>query len=79
ANRTILPHYEGIDGFLPIVHDQGCGMSSTGDGMNVLHRKLAGYTRHVNLGGVLMIGLGCEVNQLTLYCRSGAGASKRHF
>ncbi|MFL5018569.1 MAG: UxaA family hydrolase, partial [Rhizobium sp.] len=79
ANRMILPHYEGIDGFVPIVHDQGCGMSSTGDGMNVLHRTLAGYTRHVNFGGVLMIGLGCEVNQLTLYGQSGAGASKRHF
>jgi altronate hydrolase len=79
ANRTILPHYEGIDGFVPIVHDQGCGMSSTGDGMAVLHRTLAGYTRHVNFGGVLMIGLGCEVNQLTLYGQSGAGASKRHF
>ncbi|MGO8315962.1 UxaA family hydrolase, partial [Rhizobium ruizarguesonis] len=44
-----------------------------------LHRTLAGYTRHVNFGCVLMIGLGCEVNQLTLYCQSGAGASKRHF
>ncbi|MGO8301532.1 UxaA family hydrolase, partial [Rhizobium ruizarguesonis] len=37
ANRTILTHDEGIDGFVPIVHDQGGGMSSTGDGMNVLH------------------------------------------
>jgi altronate hydrolase len=79
ANRTLLPHYPGIDGFVPIVHDQGCGMSSTGDGMATLHRTLAGYTRHVNFGGVLMIGLGCEVNQLTLYGQSGAGASKRHF
>ncbi|PLK69997.1 galactonate dehydratase [Rhizobium sp. TH135] len=79
ANRTILPYYEGIDGFVPIVHDQGCGMSSTGDGMRTLHRTIAGYTRHVNFGGVLMVGLGCEVNQLTLYGQSGAGASKRHF
>jgi altronate hydrolase len=79
ANRIILPHYDGIDGFVPIVHDQGCGMSSTGDGMSVLHRTLAGYARHVNFGGVLMIGLGCEVNQLTLYGQSGAGAAKRHF
>ena len=79
ANRTILPHYDGIDGFVPIVHDQGCGMSSTGDGMRTLHRTLAGYTRHVNFAGVLMVGLGCEVNQLTLYGQSGAGAGKRHF
>jgi len=79
ANKTILPLYDGIDGFVPIVHDQGCGMSSTGDGMQNLHRTLAGYTRHVNFGGVLMVGLGCEVNQLTLYGQSGAGAGKRHF
>jgi altronate hydrolase len=79
ANKKILPKYEGIDGFVPIVHDQGCGMSSTGDGMKNLHRTLAGYTRHVNFGGVLMVGLGCEVNQLTLYGQAGAGSSKRHF
>ncbi|WP_337267933.1 UxaA family hydrolase [Oryzifoliimicrobium ureilyticus] len=79
ANRTILPHFEGIDGFVPIVHDQGCGMSGTGDGMTILHRTLAGYARHANFGGVLMVGLGCEVNQLTLYGQSGAGSSKRHF
>ncbi len=79
ANRRILPKYEGIDGFVPIVHDQGCGMSSTGDGMKNLHRTLAGYARHANFGGVLMVGLGCEVNQLTLYGQSGAGAEKRHF
>jgi altronate hydrolase len=79
ANRTILPYYEGIDGFVPIVHDQGCGMSTTGDGMQTLHRTIAGYARHANFGGVLMIGLGCEVNQLTLYGQTGAGAAKRHF
>ena len=79
ANRIILPRFDGIDGFVPIVHDQGCGMSSTGDGMRALHRTLAGYARHVNFGGVLMVGLGCEVNQLTLYGQSGAGADKRHF
>ena len=79
ANRKILPKFDGIDGFVPIVHDQGCGMSSTGDGMKNLHRTLAGYTRHVNFGGVLMVGLGCEVNQLTLYGTAGAGAGKRHF
>ena len=79
ANRTLLPKYPGIDGFVPIVHDQGCGMSATGDGMMVLHRTLAGYARHPNFGGVLMVGLGCEVNQLTLYGQKGVAAGKRHF
>ncbi len=79
ANRRLLPLYPGIDGFVPIVHGQGCGMSATGDGMMVLHRTLAGYARHPNFGGVLMVGLGCEVNQLTLYGQKGVAAGKRHF
>ncbi|TIN42112.1 MAG: altronate dehydratase [Mesorhizobium sp.] len=79
ANRTLLPRYPGIDGFVPIVHGQGCGMSATGEGMMVLHRTLAGYARHPNFGGVLMVGLGCEVNQLTLYGQKGVAAGKRHF
>ncbi len=79
ANRTLLPKYPGIDGFVPIVHGQGCGMSGTGDGMAVLHRTLAGYARHPNFGGVLMVGLGCEVNQLTLYGQRGVVSAKRHF
>jgi altronate hydrolase len=44
-----------------------------------LHRTLAGYARHPNFGGILMIGLGCEVNQLTLYGQKGIAAGKRHF
>ena len=79
ANRVLLPRYPGIDGFVPIVHGQGCGMSGTGEGMRVLHRTLAGYARHPNFGGVLMVGLGCEVNQLTLYGQKGIAAGKRHF
>lgn len=79
ANRLLLPEYPGIDGFVPIVHDQGCGMSGTGEGMQVLHRTLAGYARHPNFGGILMVGLGCEVNQLTLYGQKGIAAGKRHF
>ena len=79
ANRKLLPRYPGVDGFVPIVHDQGCGMSGTGEGMAVLHRTLAGYARHPNFGGILMVGLGCEVNQLTLYGQKGVAAGKRHF
>ncbi|WP_217579070.1 UxaA family hydrolase, partial [Mesorhizobium sp. GbtcB19] len=74
ANRTLLTKYPGIDGFVPIVHDQGSGMSATGDGMMVHHRTLAGYARHPNFGGMLMVGLGGEVNQLTLYGQKGVAA-----
>ncbi|MBU2961162.1 altronate dehydratase family protein [Citreicella sp. C3M06] len=67
ANRLLLPKYPGIDGFAPIVHDQGCGMSNKGEGFDALVRTLKGYRDHPNFGGVLIVGLGCEVNQLTLY------------
>lgn len=67
ANRTLLPRYHGIDGFAPIVHDQGCGMSNRSEGFDILVRTLKGYRDHPNFGGVLIVGLGCEVNQLTLY------------
>ena len=79
ANRLVLPDFPGVDGFVPIVHGQGCGMSNSGEGMRVLHRTLAGYARHPNFGGVLMIGLGCEVNQILLYGQSQNKETKRHF
>ena len=79
ANRTLLPQFPGVDGFVPIVHGQGCGMSDLGEGMRVLHRTLAGYARHPNFGGILMVGLGCEVNQLSLYGQKGIASGKRHF
>lgn len=67
ANRVLLPKYPGIDGFTAIVHDQGCGMANQGEGFDALVRVLKGYRDHPNFGGVLIVGLGCEVNQLTLY------------
>ena len=39
-------------------------MDSAGEGMDVLRRTLAGYARHANFAGVLVIGLGCEANQM---------------
>ncbi|QFG37342.1 altronate hydrolase [Paracoccus pantotrophus] len=69
ANRDLLPRFPGIDGFAPIVHDQGCGMANAGEGFDALIRVLKGYRDHPNFGGVLIVGLGCEVNQLTLYKR----------
>ncbi|WP_118134953.1 UxaA family hydrolase [Oceanicella sp. SM1341] len=69
ANRVLKPKYPGVDGFAPIVHDQGCGMAGSGEGFDTLVRTLKGYRDHPNFAGVLIVGLGCEVNQLTLYKR----------
>ncbi len=67
ANAELLPRHPGIDGFVPLVHDHGCGMSGVGEGFKTLVRVLKGYRDHPNFGGLLIVGLGCEVNQITLY------------
>jgi altronate hydrolase len=59
-----LRDYPNIDGIVPLTHQTGCGMASTGEGIDVLRRTIAGYARHANFGGVLVIGLGCEANQM---------------
>jgi altronate hydrolase len=53
-----------VDGVVAITHQSGCGMSSTGDGIALLRRTLMGYARSPNFAGVLLVGLGCEVNQI---------------
>jgi altronate hydrolase len=40
-------------------------MDTHGDGMKLLRRTLGGYARHVNFAGVLVVGLGCEANQIS--------------
>ena len=60
-----LATHPNVDGVVPIVHTTGCGMTSQGEGYDTLMRTLSGYARHPNFGGVLLIGLGCEVMQIS--------------
>ena len=59
-----LAAYGNVDGIVALTHGTGCGMADRGDGFAALQRTLWGYARHPNFAGVLMIGLGCEVNQI---------------
>ncbi len=59
-----LEAFGNVDGVVALTHTTGCGMGSTGEGIDVLRRTLAGYARHANFAGVLIIGLGCEANQM---------------
>ena len=59
-----LAAYPNVDGVVAFVHGTGCGMASDGDGFEALQRVMWGYARHPNLAGVLMVGLGCEMNQI---------------
>src|SRR5205814_2056299 len=59
-----LAAYPNVDGVVALTHTSGCGMDTTGEGMEILRRTLSGYARHANFAGVLIIGLGCEANQM---------------
>lgn len=64
AERDLLHQFPHVDGVVAITHGTGCGMADRGDGYDTLQRTLWGYARHPNFAGVLMVGLGCEVNQI---------------
>ena len=60
----ILRDYPNVDGIAPFVHGTGCGQAAFGEGFDVLRRTQFGYASHPNLGGAVMVGLGCEVFQI---------------
>ncbi len=55
--------FPGVDGVVPFTHKGGCGVQP-GEPHDILKRVLAGIARHPNIFGYVMIGLGCEVNQV---------------
>ncbi len=59
-----LAQYPNVDGVVAFVHGTGCGMAGSGEGFDALQRVMWGYARHANHAGVLMVGLGCEMNQI---------------
>ena len=60
-----LADYPNVDGVVAFVHGTGCGMAGQGsEGFEALQRVMWGYARNPNVGGVLMAGLGCEMNQI---------------
>ena len=60
----VLADYPNVDGVAAFVHGTGCGMADSGDGFEALQRVMWGYAKHPNHAGVLMVGLGCEMNQI---------------
>ena len=61
----MLSKYPNIDGVVGFSHSTGCGLADSGDGFENLQRVLWGYAQHANVAGVLLVGLGCEVNQIS--------------
>jgi len=62
ANQANSRRPEGIDGVYAFAHPHGC--SQLGDDLGGTRAILAALASHPNAGGVLLVGLGCESNQL---------------
>jgi len=58
---NVLAEFPGVDGVIALTHHSGCGLVSGSVGADTLVRTLRGYARHVNIGGLLVLGLGCEM------------------
>src|SRR5258705_4709538 len=57
--------YPNVDGVVALAHNKGCGCSD-GSNIEVMLRTLANYADHPNVGGVVMIELGCEKTNLSI-------------
>lgn len=53
-----------VDGVVAFTHQGGCGGSSLSSDVTLLQRTLAGYGRNPNFHSILIVGLGCEANQI---------------
>ncbi len=71
------PGTHGIDGVVAIPHQEGCGHSQ-GEDTWQLERTIAGMIFHPNVGAVLMVSLGCEVNQISKYIET-TQLGQQHF
>ena len=58
--KDVLKQFPNVDGVVPFRHGAGCGMQFGGLKHQLLNRTMAGIAKHPNIGGYLLIGLGCE-------------------
>ena len=59
-----LEGFDNVDGVVALTHGGGCALNTKSEGYRLLIRTIQGYARHPNFGGILLIGLGCETNQI---------------
>jgi altronate hydrolase len=71
--ETLPPN---VDGVVAFPHGEGCG-HAFGPDVDQLRRTLAGVLLHPNVSAAVILGLGCEVNQIDHYLGSGGPRSGR--
>ena len=53
-----------VDGVITLTHHSGCSIRRDGPDYVWLQSTLAGMAQHPNVAGYILVGLGCEVNQI---------------
>jgi altronate hydrolase len=80
ADRSgLLDDFPNVDGVIPITHTSGCGMAGDGEGFDMLRRTLWGTAANPNFGGMLLVGLGCEVIQTGRFAKDYGLAGRDDF
>ncbi|MDZ4803192.1 MAG: UxaA family hydrolase, partial [Bryobacteraceae bacterium] len=67
---------ENVHGIVAFPHGEGCG-HAIGPDTDQLRRTLAGVLAHPNVSAAIIVGLGCETNQITHYLGENAPKSGR--
>jgi altronate hydrolase len=76
---NMLSQYPNVDGVIALVHGTGCGIAGKGEGFEALKRTQWGYASNPNIAGVLVVGLGCEVFQISRMKREYDLSEGDHF
>jgi altronate hydrolase len=66
----------GVDGVVAFPHGDGCA-HTIGPDLDQLRRTLAGVLVHPNVSAAVILGLGCETNQIDHYLGQGTARSGR--
>jgi altronate hydrolase len=80
CNRPeFLERYPNTDGVVALAHGLGCAMRGEGEGFDLLTRTIRGFAEHPNFAGVVLLGLGCEVNQVDALSEDWAATLSKPF
>jgi altronate hydrolase len=63
-DEQALKPFPNVDGVISFRHEGGCAMAWEGGRHRMLSQVLGGMARHPNIGGYLLVGLGCEQGTL---------------
>ncbi|MDR1660576.1 MAG: altronate dehydratase family protein [Desulfovibrio sp.] len=74
----VMKRWPNVDGVVPFITETGCGMEQSGPPMDILRRCTGNYIKHPNIGGALIVGLGCERNNIDAFMeREGISETDR--